>query len=69
MPSCDVEIWAKLADKALSMLWEGNHVRIVIKPRGLTKEVVTPISAYLQSIGCRCVLDVAHKQQVHLGVK
>ena len=40
--------------------------------RGLTKEVVTRISACLQSIGCRCLLDevdITHKQQVQLGVQ
>ena len=75
-----LEIRTKLADIGLarvrgSMHWEGDHVRIVVKPddsRGLTKEVVTHISACLRSISCRCVLDevsVAHKQQVQLGVK
>ena len=74
-----LEICAKLADIGLahvargSMRWEEDLIRIAVKPedsRGLTKEVLTRISACLR-IGCRCVLDVVvtHKQQVQLGVK
>ena len=58
-----LEIQGKLADMWLvsfargSIKWEGEHVRLVLKPKvsiGITKEVVTH---GLQSIGCRCVLD------------
>ena len=42
------------------MLWEGNHVRIVLTPKDskrLSKEVVSQVSSSLRKIGCRCVLD------------
>ena len=61
-----LEIRGKLADIGLvgfargSIKWEGDHVRLVLKPsdsKGLSKEVVTRISACLRSMGCRCVLD------------
>ena len=47
-----LEIRAKLVEIGLargSMHWEGDHVRLVVEPkysRGLTKEVVTRISAW-----------------------
>ena len=75
-----LEIHAKLADIGEAcvgrgnMRWEGDHVKIVVKPEDsievlLKRYIVTRISACLRSIGCRCVLDevgVAHKQQVQL---
>ena len=57
------------------MRWEGDHIRVVLKPkdsRGITKEVVTRISACLRKIGCRCVLDqvsIDQQQQVQLDVQ
>ena len=54
------------------MRWEGDHIRVVLKPkdsRGITKEVVTRISACLRKIGCRCVLCIAQQQQVQLDVQ
>ena len=57
----------KLADIGLvsvargNVRWEGDHIRVVLKPkdsRGITKEVVTRISACLRKIGCRCVKSV-----------
>ena len=55
--------------------WEGDHIRVVLKPknsRGITKEVVSRISACLCNIGCKCVLDqvsIAQQQQVQLEVQ
>ena len=60
------EIRAKLADLGLdsfvrgNTFWEGEHVRLVLTPKdskGLTKELVSEVSASLRKIGCRCVLD------------
>jgi hypothetical protein len=65
-----LEIRVKLADVGLvgfargCVSWEGDHVRIVLLRRdstGLTKEVVSQISACLRKIGCRCVLDEVSK--------
>ena len=42
------------------MLWEGDYVRLVLAPKdskGLSKELVSPVSSSLRKIGCRCVLD------------
>ena len=42
------------------MLWGGDHVRLVLTPKdckGLSKELVSPVSSSLRKIGCRCVLD------------
>ena len=42
--------------------WEGDHVMLVLTPKdskGLTKELVSQVSAQLRKIGCRCVLDEA----------
>ena len=42
------------------MLWEGDHVRLVLTPKdskGLSKELVRQVSSSLRKIGCRCVLD------------
>ena len=61
-----LEIRAKLADLGLDSFvrgdafWEGEHVRLVLTPndsKGLTKELVSQVSASLRKIGCRCVLD------------
>ena len=61
-----LEIRAKLADLGLdsfvrgNTFWEGEHVRLVLTPKdskGLTKELVSQVSASLRKIGCRCVLD------------
>ena len=61
-----LEIRAKLADLGLDSFvrgdafWEGEHVRLVLTPndsKGLTKELVSQVSASLRRIGCRCVLD------------
>ena len=63
-----LEIRAKLSDLGLSsfaagkVAWEGDHVRLVLTPKdskGLTKELVSQVSAQLRRIGCRCVLDEA----------
>ena len=71
-----LEVRGKLADIGLvsvargNVRWEGDHIRVVLKPkdsRGITKEVVTRISACLRKIGCRCVLDqvsIAQQQQM-----
>ena len=79
-----LEVRGKLADIGLvtqccvargNVRWEGDHIRVVLKPedsRGITKEVVTRISACLRKIGCRCVLDqvsIAQQQQVQLDVQ
>ena len=62
----DLEIRAKLADLGLAsfvrgnVLWEGDHVRLVLTPKdskGLSKELVSQVSSSLRKIGCRCVLD------------
>ena len=70
-----LEVRGKLADLGLvsvargNVRWEGDHSRVVLKPKdssGITKEVVTRISACLRKIGCRCVLDqvsIAQQQQ------
>ena len=59
---------AKLSDLGFSsftagkVAWEGDHVRLVLTPKdskGLTKELVTQVSAKLRKIGCRCVVDEA----------
>ena len=45
-----------------TLAWEGDHVRLVLTPKdskGLTKELVSQVSAQLRKIGCRCVLDEA----------
>ena len=56
------EIRAKLADLGLdsfvrgNAFWEGEHVRLVLTPKdskGLTKELVSQVSASLRKIGCR----------------
>ena len=61
-----LEIRAKLADLGLvsfvrgNVLWEGDHVRLVLTPKdskGLSKELVSQVSSSLRKIGCRCVLD------------
>ena len=61
-----LEIRAKLADLDLdsfvrgNAFWEGEHVRLVLTPidsKGLTKLLVSQVSASLRKIGCRCVLD------------
>ena len=61
-----LEIRAKFADLGLvsfvrgKVFWEGEHVRLVLTPRGskgLTKELVSQVSSSLRKIGCRCVLD------------
>ena len=63
-----LEIRAKLSDLGLAsfaagkVAWEGDHVRLVLTPKdskGLTKELVSQVSAQLRKIGCRCVLDEA----------
>ena len=68
-----LEIRAKLADLGLDSFvrgdafWEGKHVRLVLTPndsKGITKELVSQVSASLRKIGCRCVLD-----DVKSGVK
>ena len=65
-----LEIRAKLADLGLDnflrgdAFWEGEHVRLVLDSKGLTKELVSQVSASLRKIGCRCVLD-----DVKSGVK
>ena len=68
-----LEIRAKLADLGLDSFvrgdafWEGDHFRLVLTPndsKGLTKELVSQVSASLRKIGCRCVLD-----DVKSGVK
>ena len=68
-----LEIRAKLADLGLDSFvrgdafWEGEHVRLVLTPndsKGLTKELVSQVSASLRKIGCRYVLD-----DVKSGVK
>ena len=67
------EIRAKLADLGLDSFvrgdafWEREHVRLVLTPndsKGLTKELVSQVSASLRKISCRCVLD-----DVKSGVK
>ena len=72
------EVQGKLADIGLvsvasgNVRWEGDHIRVVLKPkdsRGITKEVVTRISAYVRNIGCRCVFDQVQQQQVQLHVQ
>ena len=43
-----------------NVLWEGDHVRLVLTPKdskGLSKELVSRVSSSLRKIGCRCVLD------------
>ena len=75
-----LEVRGKLSDIGLvsvargNVRWEGDHIRVVLKPkdsRGITKEVVTRISACLRKIGCRCVLDQVSiaQQQVELDVQ
>ena len=68
-----LEVRGKLSDIGLvsvargNVRWEGDHIRVVLKPkdsRGITKEVVTRISACLRKIGCRCVLDQVQQQQM-----
>ena len=63
-----LKIRAKLSGLGLSsftagkVAWEGDHVRLVLTPKdskGLTKELVSQVSAHLRKIGCRCVLDEA----------
>ena len=58
-----LKVRAKLSDIGLAsfvagtVAWEGDNTRLVLTPRdskGLTKEVVSQVSAQL---GCRCVLD------------
>ena len=57
-----LEIRAKLADLGLAsfvrgnVLWEGDHVRLVLTPKdskGLSKELVSQVSSSLRKIGCR----------------
>ena len=61
-----LEIRVKLADLGLDSFvrrdafWKGEHVRLVLTPndsKGLTKELISQVSASLRKIGCRCVLD------------
>lgn len=72
-----LEIRAKLADLGLagftrgSVSWEGEHIRLVLTPKdskGLTKDVVTRVSACLRKIGCRCVFDDSKDVSVPLAV-
>ena len=70
-----LEIRAKLADIGLasfargSVAWEGDHVRLLLLPKGLSKDVVGRISACLRKIGCRCVLDESQKTWESAGVQ
>ena len=66
---------AKLADIGLasfargSVAWEGDHVRLLLLPKGLSNDVVGRISACLRKIGCRCVLDESQKAWESAGVQ
>ena len=73
-----LEIRAKLADLGLDSFvrgdafWEGEHDRLVLTPndtKGLTKELVSQVSASLRKIGCRCVLgDVKSEDKSQVQV-
>ena len=61
-----LEVRTKFADLGLSafvrgnVLWEGDHVRLILTAndsKGVTKALVSKVSASLRKIGCRCVLD------------
>ena len=61
-----LEIRSKFADIGLSSLvrgkvvWEGDHIRLVLTvkdSKGISKHVVSQVSARLRKIGYRCVLD------------
>ena len=61
-----LEIRSKFADIGLSsfvsgkVVWEGDHVRLVPTAKdskGISKHVVSQVSARLRKIGYRCVLD------------
>ena len=64
-----LEIRAKLADIGLasfarcSVAWEGDHVRLLLLPKGLSKDVVGRISA------CLDVLDESQKAWESAGVQ
>ena len=49
-----------------SVAWEGDHVRLLLLPKGLSKDVVGRIS---RKIGCRCVLDESQKAWEPAGVQ
>ena len=43
-----------------NVAWEGDHIGLVLTPRhskGLTKELVSQVSAQLRKIGRRCILN------------
>ena len=61
-----LEIRAKFAGLGLAsfvrgnVLWEGDHVRLVLTPKdskGLSKELVSQVSSSLRKTAFRCVLD------------
>ena len=61
-----LEIRSKFADIGLSSLvrgkvdWEGDHIRSVLTAKdskGISRNVVSQVSARLRKIGYRCVLD------------
>ena len=61
-----LEIRSKFADLGLSrfvsgkVAWEGDHVRLILNTKdskGLTKNIVSQVSASLRKVGYRCVLD------------
>ena len=61
-----LELKAKLANLGIAsfvsgnVLCEGDHARLVLTPKdskGLSKELVSQVSASLRNIGCRCGLD------------
>ena len=65
-----LEMRAELADLGLAsfvrgnVLWEGDHVRLVLTPEdstGLSEELVSQVSSSLRKIDCRCVLDDGSK--------
>ena len=61
-----LEVRAKLSDLGLAnfvvgkIAWERDYIRLVLTPKdskGLTKELVSQVSAQLRKIGCKCLLD------------
>ena len=72
-----LEIRAKLVDLGLArfvrgnVLWEGDHVRLVLTPKdseGLSKELVSQVCTSLRKIGCRCVLGKVRSKPVHIDL-
>ena len=58
-----LEVLAKFVDLGReqlvrgNILWQGDHIEIVLTKKGVSGGLVRYMSANLRKIGCRCVID------------